>query len=197
MTQRKFTQVQPIDRSEVGGYTDAIDGDYNPADFVIPASDHQGHSERVYCRIQPQHERAISVIMKSHKFPFRTAGDFMRWAIVRGLKVCNSLEPMPGFMGAADAITEILRQEMYLQELTAMFAKMEGTMATHIANGAHGEARKMLTTILTNIRAIDEPYWKKKCEEDVMKRFGHLLEGGRGSGKGKAQLNVREGAEDE
>lgn len=192
MSQRKFTQVQPIDRSDVGGYIDQIDGDYNPADFVIPASDHQGHSERAYCRLQPQHHRAMGVIVGQRKFPFRTDGDLMRWAIVRGLKVLNMLEPMPGFMGAADAITEILKQEMYLQELTAMFAKMESVMAVHIANGAHGEARKLLTTILTQVRAIDEPYWKRKCEDDVMKRFGHLLEGSTGRGKGKAQLNAKE-----
>lgn len=178
----------------VGGYTEEIDGGYNPADFVIPASDHQGHSERVWCRIQPQHDRAMSVVMKSGRFPFRTTGDCMRWCIVRGLSVLNALEPMPGFIGAADAITEILRQEAYLQELTSMFAKMESVINAHVAAGAHGEARKLLTTILTRVRAIEEPYWKKKCEDDVIKRFGHLLEvKGTGRGKGSLLSAVEEG----
>lgn len=187
--QRKAQMDTPAD---AGGYIEEVDGGYNPADFVIPASDHQGHSERIYCRVQPQHDRAISVLMKSGKFPFRTPGDFMRWSVVRGLQVCHYLDPMPGFLGAADAITEILRQEVYLQELTSMFQKMESVMATHVANGAHGEARKLLTTILTRVRAIDEPYWKRKCEEDVMKRFGHLLEGKAGAGRGKAGLHAEE-----
>lgn len=195
MTQaRGYRRVEPIDRQEVGGYAEDVDGGYNPADFIIPASDHQGHSERVFCRIQPQHERAMSVVMKSGHFPFRTTGDLMRWSIVRGLKVLDKLDPMPGFLGAADAITEILRQEVYLQELTAMFQKMESVMATHVANGAHGEARRLLTVVLQKVRAIDEPYWKGKCEADVLSRFGHLLEG-KGSAKGKAQL--RGGAEGE
>lgn len=188
---KHFRNVEPIDRAEVGGYEAELDGGYNPADFIIPASDHQGHSERVFCRLQPQHDRAMSVVMKSGNFPFRTSGDLMRWAIVRGLKVLNRLEPMPGFLGAADAITEILRQEVYQQELTHMFAKMESVMAAHIAAGAGGEARKLLTTILAKVRVIDEPYWKEKCEADVMRRFGHLLEG-KGAGKGKARLAAEE-----
>lgn len=187
---QKYRKVSSIDApAETGGYTPDIDSDYNPADFVIPASDHQGHSERVYCRLQPAHDRAMAVVLKEAKFPFRTEGDLMRWCIVRGLKVLDRLEPMPGFLGAADAITEILREEVYLQELTAMFAKMESVIASHVASGAHGEARKLLTKVLTRIRAIDEPYWKRKCEEDVMRRFGHLMEG-----KGKTKLlNEEEG----
>lgn len=194
MARHGSSKVSPIDG--VGGYMPEIDDGYNPADFVIPASDHQGHSERVWCRIQPQHDRAISVIMKSGNFPFRTEGDFMRWAIVRAIAVCNQLEPMPGFIGAADAITEILRQEAYLQELTSMFAKMETVINHHIATGANGEARKLLQTILGRIRAIEEPYWKRKCEDDLVKRFGHLLEGSR-SGKGRGQLNVKSELEGE
>lgn len=173
------------DLKATGGWDPELDGDYNPADFIIPASDHQGHSERVFCRIQPQHERAMSVIMKSRRFPFRTTGDLMRWSIVRGLKVLNRMEPMPGFIGMADAINETLRQEMYIQEFMQMFGTMTTVVQTHIAAGADGEARKLITTILQSVRKIDEPYWKKKCEEEIGNRFGHLLEGeGRGR-KGK------------
>jgi hypothetical protein len=49
----------------------------------------------------------------------------------------------------------------------------------HISSGADGEARKLLTTVLGHIRKMeDEPYWKKKCEDEVKARFSHLLEGG-------------------
>lgn len=189
MTQHKFQKVSPIDRAEVGGFMEGVDDGYNPADFVIPASDHLGHSERIFCRVQPQIDRAIGVAVQSHKFPFRTNGDLIRWCVVRGLKVLDRLDPMPGFLGAADAIAEILKQEVYQQEFTSMFAKMEGVVAAHVAAGAHGEARKLLTVILTKVRAIDEPYWAKKCEKDVLQRFGHLLEGLAGAGKAKGKIN--------
>lgn len=159
-----------------GDWTPELDGDYNPADFIIPASDHQGHSERLYFRAQPQHERALSVIMKSRKFPFRTSGDMLRWSFVRGLKVLNHLDPMPGFLGAADAIGEILKQEIYLQEFMHLFGTMEKVIQSHIAAGAGGEARRLLSVVLAQLEKIDEPYWKKKAQKEVRQRFGHLLE---------------------
>lgn len=177
MAGRQYRKVESIEGEEVGGYTTEVDGGYNPADFIIPGSDHQGHHERVFCRVQPQHERAIGLIFKSKKFPFRTEGDLIRWCVVRGIKVLDRLDPHPGLLGAVDAISEILRNEQYLQEMSAMFAKMETVMAAHISAGATGEARRLLTVILGQIRAIEEPFWKKQCEENVMKRFGHLLEG--------------------
>lgn len=161
-----------------GGYDPEVDSGYNPADFVLPATDHQGHTERVYCRVQPQHARALSVIYRSRKFPFRTEGDLFRWALVRALKVLDRLDPTPGFMGVADAITEIMRQQLYMQEFTDMFATMETIISKHVAAGSNGEARKMLAVVLQKIRTIEgEDHWRAKCEGEVLRRFGHLLEG--------------------
>jgi len=174
------THKQPLDFDNdpvgVGGFDKSVDSRYNPADFVIPASDHQGHSERIYCRIQPQHARALSKILGTKNFPFRTIGDIQRWCVIRGMKVLNRLEPMPGFMGMADAINEVLRQEMYMQEFNQMFTTMSQVIQGHINAGATGEARRLLTTVLKHIRNIQEDYWKKKAEEEVRTRFGHLLE---------------------
>lgn len=179
-----------------GGWDNEVDGGYNPADFVIPGSDHQGHSERIYCRVQPQHARAMNVIFKSKKFPFRTEGDLFRWGFVRALKVLDRLDPMPGFLGMADAITEIMRQEQYQQEFVSMFAMMEKVMNSHIASGANKEARKLLTTILRQVRATEgEDHWKMKCEEEVVRRFGHLMEGK--ENRGRAALAGSRGGSDD
>lgn len=187
-------KVQVIDE-ELGGW-ETMDGNWNPSDFIISGQDHQGHSERIFCRVQPQHERAGQIIMKSGKFPFKTHGDLVRWAYVRGLKVLDRLEPMPGFMGAADSITEILRQESYYQEFHLMFAVMEKVMNIHISNGAKGEARKLLSKILLKVRGIDDDHWRKTCEKDIKQRFGHLLEGA-GKGKvGKSDPDEDEGEDD-
>lgn len=177
-----------------GGFDPDVDSGYAPFDFIIPGSDHQGHSERIYCRVQPQHARALSKILTQHKFPFRTIGDVMRWAVVRGLKVLDRMDPTPGFLGTADMINEVLRQQMYMQEFVSMFGVMTTVVQQHIAAGADGEARKLLTAVLGLIRKMeDEPYWKKKCEDEVKGRFGHLLEG---QGK-KTSLRVVGEQEDE
>jgi hypothetical protein len=166
------------DPGNIGGWTPGIDGKYQPADFILPGSDHQGHSERVYCRVQPQVARAMSKVLGTKNFPFRTMGDIQRWCIVRGLKVLNKLEPMPGFMGMADAINEVLKQELYMQEFTQMFNTMGTVIQAHINAGATGEARRLLSIVLGHISKIDEHYWKKKSEDEVKTRFAHLLEGG-------------------
>ncbi len=168
------------DSPMAGGFNSEVDGGYAPSDFVIPGTDHQGHSERLYFRVQPQHARAGSKIVATRKFPFRTMGDLMRWSYVRGLKVLEKLDGGPGFMGAADAINEVLRQEMYMQEFTGMFTNMQTVVQAHLNNGAKGEARKLLAMCLHHIRKIDEPFWKKKCEDELKQRFSHLLEGGDG-----------------
>lgn len=181
------------DPKSQGGWDPEMDGGYSPSDFIIPGSDHQGHSERVYCRLQPQHARLMSKIMSSRKFPFRTQGDAMRWAIVRGLKVLDKMDPMPGFMGMADTINEVLRQEQYLQEFKQMFNTMAQVIQAHISSGAEGEARKLLTIVLGHIRNMQaEPFWQKRAEEEVRTRFGHLMEGG---GK-KTSLRVAKPEED-
>ena len=176
------THKQPLDFDNdpvaVGGWNKEIDSKYNPADFIIAASDHQGHSERIYCRVQPQHARALSKVLGSKKFPFRTIGDIQRWCVIRGLKVLNRLEPAPGFMGMADAINEVLRQEMYMQEFNQMFSVMATVIQNHLNAGATGEARRLLSTVLKHIRNIQEDYWKHKAEDEVRSRFGHLLEAG-------------------
>ena len=171
-------QVEDDPRSS-GGYDPEVDTGYAPFDFIIPGTDHQGHSERIYCRVQPQHARALSKVLNGHKYPFRTVGDVMRWCVVRGLKVLDRMEPMPGFIGMADMINEVLRQQLYMQEFQSMFSTMTTVIQQHISNGADGEARKLLTVVLGHIRKMeDEPYWKTKCEEEVRSRFSHLLEGG-------------------
>lgn len=182
-TARRGQIVDP-DEGLPGGYDNELDTGYNPADFIIPGSDHQGHSERIFCRVQPQHARAGNVIFRTKKFPFRTEGDMFRWCYVRGLKVLDRLDPTPGFLGVADAIGEVMKQEMYQQEFTSMFGMMEKVIGQHVANGSDKEARKMLGTVIRHIRSIDgDDHWKEKCEIEVVKRFGHLIEGSRGIAK--------------
>lgn len=150
---------------------------YNPADFVIAAQDHQGHSERLWCRVQPMHDRQVDIVVRSKKFPFRTKGDIIRWCIVRGLKVLEVMEPdVRGFMQQADAINEILRDEMYMQEFMGLFEQLHKTVMTHISMNAQGEAIRLVAQVKAKIDLIEgEPHWKRKCQDILAERFGHLL----------------------
>jgi hypothetical protein len=151
---------------------------YDPADFVIPAQDHQGHSERLYCRVQPLHDRQVDKVVSSKQFPFRTKGDVMRWCVVRGLKLLETLEPVAvrGFMQQADAIDEMLKDEIYMQEYMQMFEKLQKVVSQHMSMGAQGEATRLIAQTKFRLEQIEgEPHWRQKCLAELDRRFGHML----------------------
>lgn len=152
---------------------------YDPVDFVIPAQDHQGHSERLYCRVQPLHDRQVDKVVASKQFPFRTKGDVMRWCVVRGLKLLETLEPIAvkGFMQQADAIQEMLRDEIYMQEFMQMFESLQKVVGQHVAMGAQGEATRLVAQTKFKLEQIEgEPHWRKRALEELNRRFGHMLQ---------------------
>lgn len=151
---------------------------YDPAEFVIPAGDHQGHSERVWCRVQPLHERQVDIVLRSKQFPFRTKGDVVRWCVVRGLKMLEALEPnaIKGFMQQADTIQEMLRDEMYMQEFMGMFDTLQKVVNQHIGMGSQGEAARLVAQTKFHLDQIEgEPNWKRKALDKLASQFGHLL----------------------
>lgn len=150
---------------------------YDPSEFCIPAQDHQGHSERVWCRVQPLHDRQIDIVLRSKNWPFRTKGDVVRWALVRGLKILEVMEPnVKGFMQQADAINEMLRDEIYMQEFMGIFDTLQKVVGQHVAMGAQGEATRLVAQVKFKLDQIEgEPHWKKKAQQQLAERFGHLL----------------------
>jgi hypothetical protein len=156
---------------------------YDPAGFIIPGQDTQGHSERVYCRVQPSVMRQLEMVLKGKKFPFRTVGDIYRWCIWRGLRTLDKMEPAGNtYLARAEAVTLILRQEMYMQEYMHMFGQLEKTTAAHISMGAIGEARRTVAQVKAEFIKIEEPYWRKKCLDELTSRFGHLMKGNQAVG---------------
>lgn len=150
---------------------------YDPADFLIPGQDHQGHSERLWCRVQPLHDRQCDVILRSKNWPFRTKGDVMRWCLVRGLKLLEAMEPnVRGFMQQAEAVADMLRDEIYMQEYMGMFETLQKVISQHMAMGAQGEAVRLVAQVKFKLEQIEgEPHWRAKCLETLRDRFGHLL----------------------
>ena len=170
---------------------------YDSADFVIPARDHQGHSERGWFQMQPMVDRALDVVLRSKKFPFRTKGDVIRWCVVRGLKVLERLEPEPGFIGKAEIIIEACRVEEYNQTFGTMFEYVQRVVNQSVANKMTGEARRLLATAKAEVMKIPEDEWRNRCLEELKERFGHLMtgEGEAKDGKGKVKLSTEGGEE--
>jgi hypothetical protein len=122
-------------------------------------------------------DRQVEVVLRTKRFPFRTKDDIMRWCVVRGLKILESMEPdCRGFMQQADAINDMLRDEMYMQEFMGMFDTLGKVIAQHASMGAQGEATRLVAQVKHRLEMIEgEPYWKKKCLDTLRERFGHYL----------------------
>ncbi len=150
---------------------------YDPRDFVIPARDHQGHSERGWFQMQPLVDRALDVVLREKKFPFRTKGDVIRWCVVRGLKVLERLEPEPGFIGRAEMVIHTCRLEEYNQTFANMFDYLQKVVNQSVANKMTGEARRLLAVAKAEVMKIPEDEWRNRCLEEMKERFGHLTGG--------------------
>lgn len=146
-------------------------------DFIIPASDTNGHNARQYFRAQPGHAQQVSIFVGSKRFPYRTKGDLLRHAMVRHLKWLAELEgTVPSVMSQVDAIMEVARHEEFQIEFRQVFNKVGEVINSLMASGDENEARRFLLRIGRNIKDMPpEDHRKKKYEDELDRRFGHII----------------------
>jgi hypothetical protein len=147
----------------------------DPAQFRVPASDAKGHSLRFFFRAQPGHGKALESIIQSKKFPYRTKGDMLRHAFVRHLRWLDSIEHVPSVTAEVDAIMEVMRDDEFASDFAAVFEKVGQRISSHVGNGAMGEARRLLLTIMTHVRRMPDGYWRDKYDSEIRERYGHIL----------------------
>ena len=147
---------------------------YDPADFIIVAQDAKGHSERVGFRISPADDRALDTILASKKFPFRTKGDIMRWGVHVAIRRLERMEDVPSVTQQVDATMLILRDEMFNHEFMATFEALGRVIQQHLAGGANGEARRLVTLVKDKIQKMPDGHWRDKYLSTLEERYGHI-----------------------
>lgn len=149
---------------------------YDPADFIIPARDTKGESVRMWNRIQPGHDRAISIIVNSKKFPFKTPGDIVRWCLHTGLKTLEKMEPdIPSVTQQVEIMLSVLRDEEFHQEFQQFLSHATHVVNRHVAEGADGEARRLVARLKSDIEKMPDGHWKTRYTKTVQTQFGHIL----------------------
>lgn len=150
---------------------------FDPARFQVPAQDHHGHSAREWCRVNPQVDHEIDAIVQSKNWPFRTKGDFMRWAIVEGIRTISKLAPVPN---SHQAIMEIMIENARQAETWTTFKtsmdQTEAAVKSYIATGNEEEALKLLSSTRSLALRIDEDMWRNQILKELENRFGPFLE---------------------
>lgn len=150
---------------------------YDPQDFILPGQDHNGNSERIFCRVQPSIERELDVIVQSRNWPFKTKGDVIRWCVHQGIKMLERMEPMPNtFMPVAESIQAAARDQEYWHAFQTSLDQLEKTIGLHMNSGSEEEAMKLLSECKTSALKIQEDIWREKFMKEFERRFGHVFE---------------------
>jgi len=166
---RKGVSLKP---SEAGSK-----GDYNPKDFIVPASDDKGHSTRLQCRCNQAYARRIAVIISSGKFPYQTSSDLIRDAINRHLNLLSELEPkIPVDMASLEMVNKIINADREQIEFAGSFEKLSRTVLELLGRGAKGEARRLVLEVAHQVDRMEAGYWRDWYRQEIKNRFGYLLE---------------------
>jgi hypothetical protein len=150
---------------------------YDPSYYRVPGRDHQGHSVRIYCNIQPTLDHEIDVIMASHNWPFRVKGDFFRWAVWEAVKRLEKMKPVPGSMIiVAETIMASCKTKEHWLAFKNSIDSTESTVKALIESGNEAEALKLLSELRTQVQQLEEAGWREQWLGEFNKRFGHLWE---------------------
>lgn len=152
--------------------------DINPDEFRVSASDAKGHSERIWGRVMPMVDRQMGEIVSKRYFPYKGKADLVRHAIDRHLKWLHTLRPMPSVMKQVEAINIILREEDDAVNFREVFEKTQATANARIAEGHADRARVLIAQVSAEISLMpEESWWKKRYEEEIEQRWGHMFKG--------------------
>ena len=150
--------------------------------FRVPIKDHHGHSDRISFRCHPQYIPVLNNILRSERFPFRSTNDIVRYAVDH---VCRDLERragIPSMMHRIDAIRELLIDDENNASFLGNFELIGRRVQDYINTGAPQEAARILTETRHHIDQMPEGYWKSRYRQELLSRFGHLLQVEAGKG---------------
>jgi len=164
---------------------------YDPGHYKIPGTDHQGHSTRVWCRVQPSMDHALEMIVQSKNFPFGTKGDAVRWMIWEGIKRLEEMEPVPNCMlNVAEIMIETSRNAQFWDKFKTSLDATEHAVKMYQNSGNEQEAMKLVATCKALALKIPEDIWREQYLVELDKRFGSLFERHKSQGK-KVKLTGR------
>lgn len=150
------------------------DQEHFPDEFIIPATDEDGVSERCQFRCSPRLHAWMDDIVLSKKFPFRREGDLMRYGLYLACWTLTRLEPgvssMQSYVDAANAMVrrEELRSDVngHIERLTKCITDLQRKKAWGEIVSVLAEERR-----LGELSVKVEPYWGREWLNMLSDRF--------------------------
>ena len=173
-TQGKATTPSQAGHETASLYQEA--GQYDPADFLVAPADAKGVSYRLTFRVPPDMEKAIDQIISSHKFPFTTRGEVLRWTTLQGIKALEKMEAITSVSKRVDILTTLLNEEAGHSEFLAIFNHLEEGVAKYLADQAIEQATRVVALAKHQFEAMPDGYWRGRYLDELKVRFSHLLD---------------------
>lgn len=147
-------------------------------DYLIPATDTKGHSMRLYCRVMPQVGRLVQQVYEAKRYPFRTMGDLVRWAIVDNCRRLAAGAGVESVWRQAEIMLRQLAEEEYQLQFLEFFRKTQEIVDRYIVDNSPGEARRVIATMKAYIDAmpVSEAYWRDRYRAELLRRWRPLLD---------------------
>jgi hypothetical protein len=145
--------------------------------FIVPASDHRGHSVERLLRIQPGLDRQLQVIVQSQKFPYRTWQEAARHGILRHVRYCRQIEPeLPmHWVAGVEASDEVIRDDEFRSLTEEVFIKLEARVHEHLERGDLREVQRLLSLIFFKIDKVADCAWKRRFQARFSQQYKGYL----------------------
>lgn len=148
---------------------------YDPASFNVAPADNKGVSYRLTFRVPPDMEKSIDAIIASHRFPFQTRGDVLRWTTLKGCRELEKMEGVPSVTKRVDILSNLLNEESAHSEFMSIFNHLEESVARYMADEAPDQATRVVAMAKYQFEAMPDGHWRSRYLEELNKRFSHLL----------------------
>lgn len=152
---------------------------YTERRLVVPASDAKGRSERIWVRMQPSLIRACQMLVASKLYPWKTPGDFQRFAIYDTMRRLMRDAPpkVTSILLQLEAMKDILQHEEMQAEFVGVFERATRVIEVYRNAGAHDEARRVIAELRAQINGMPDGYWRARHRKDLGARFKDLMQG--------------------
>lgn len=150
------------------------------SEFLIPAADNHGHSDRVVVRLPPSMGHQLRLIAGGGKLPLEDTSAVARWCIYKGLQRLEEFVDDPRVSSLQALLNSWIQACQYEEEhatLSRTIEKVVVSVNSLVQNGHTERAQKMVKKISKDLGKIQDRYWRKKFQREISRKLGFLLRG--------------------
>lgn len=147
------------------------------SEFLIPASDAQGHNVGVTFRAPKEWLEQLNKILLSRKFPYTSVGYIIRHALFRHFGHLETLEDIPSSTVAQiTAMIDLLQEDMKQRGFMFAMEKLEETVNYYRARGDINRATGFVLKFMRKAEGMSDEYWRDHVIATLKERYGELMD---------------------